>query len=140
MSETWTRERVVVDTNALISRLLLPDSVPARAVHEVVTGAILLSSEATIAELAEVLAREKFDSYVSVAERQQFLRLLIRVTEVVPITHTVRACRDPRDDKFLELAVNGEATVIVTGDKDLLSLHHFRDIPIVTPASYIRGR
>jgi len=137
MSETWTRERVVVDTNALISRLLLPDSVPARAVHEVVTGAILLSSEATIAELAEVLAREKFDSYVSVAERQQFLRLLIRVTEVVPITHTVRACRDPRDDKFLELAVNGEATVIVTGDNDLLSLNPFRDIPIITPTSFV---
>lgn len=136
MSETWTRERVVVDTNALISRLLLPDSVPARAVHEVVTGAILLSSEATIAELAEVLAREKFDPYVSVAERQQFLRLLSRVTEVVPITHTVRACRDPRDDKFLELAVNGEATVIVTGDNDLLSLNPFRDIPIITPASF----
>lgn len=137
MSETWTRERVVVDTNALISRLLLPDSVPARAVHEVVTGAILLSSEATIAELAEVLAREKFDPYVSVAERQQFLRLLSRVTEVVPITHTVRACRDPRDDKFLELAVNGEATVIVTGDNDLLSLNPFRDIPIITPASFV---
>jgi len=137
MSETWTRERVVVDTNALISRLLLPDSVPAQAVHEVVTGAILLSSEATIAELAEVLAREKFDSYVSVAERQQFLRLLIRVTEVVPITHTVRACRDPRDDKFLELAVNGEATVIVTGDNDLLSLNPFRDIPIITPTSFV---
>lgn len=137
MSETWTKERVVVDTNALISRLLLPDSVPARAVHEVVTGAILLSSEATIAELADVLAREKFDPYVSVAERQQFLRLLSRVTEVVPITHTVRACRDPRDDKFLELAVNGEATVIVTGDNDLLSLNPFRDIPIITPASFV---
>jgi len=137
MSREWARERVVVDTNALISRLLLPDSVPARAVHQVVTSATLLSSEATIAELAEVLAREKFDPYVSVAERQQFLRLLGRVTEIVPITHTVRACRDPRDDKFLELAVNGEATVIVTGDNDLLSLNPFRDIPIITPASFV---
>lgn len=137
MSRALTRERVVVDTNALISRLLLPDSVPARAVHEVVTGAMLLSSEATIGELAEVLAREKFDRYVSVADRQQFLRLLSRVTEIVPITHTVRASRDPRDDKFLELAVNGEATLIVTGDNDLLSLNPFRDIPIITPASYL---
>jgi uncharacterized protein len=137
MSRALTREQVVVDTNALISRLLLPDSVPARAVHKVVTDAILLSSEATIAELAEVLARRKFDPYVSVADRQQFLRLLSRVTELVPVIHTVRACRDPRDDKFLELAVNGAATLIVTGDNDLLSLDPFRDIPIITPASYL---
>lgn len=137
MNGAGTRERVVVDTNALISRLLLPDSVPARAVNEIVTDATLLSSEATIGELAEVLAREKFDSYVSVADRQQFLRLLIRVTEIVSITHTVRTCRDPRDDKFLELAVNGEATLIVTGDNDLLSLNPFRDIAIITPASYL---
>ena len=52
-------------------------------------------------------------------------------------THTVRACRDPRDDKFLELAVNGEATLIVTGDNDLLSLNPFRDIPIITPAAHL---
>jgi putative PIN family toxin of toxin-antitoxin system len=137
LTSALTRERVVVDTNALIGGLLLPDSVPARAVHAVVTGAILLSSEATIAELAEVLAREKFDPYVGVPDRQQFLRLLSRVTEIVPVTHTVRACRDPRDDKFLELAVNGEATLIVTGDNDLLPLNPFRDIPIITPASYL---
>jgi putative PIN family toxin of toxin-antitoxin system len=137
LTSALTRERVVVDTNALIGRLLLPDSVPARAVHAVVTGAILLSSEATIAELAEVLARKEFDAYASVPDRQQFLRLLSRVTEIVPVTHTVRACRDPRDDKFLELAVNGEATLIVTGDNDLLSLNPFRDIPIITPASYL---
>ena len=137
MSRAVTRERVVVDTNALISRLLLPDSVPAQAVHEIVTGATLLSSEATIGELADVLARTKFDPYVSVADRQQFLRLLSRVTEIVPITHTVRVCRDPRDDKFLELAVNGEATLIVTGDNDLLSLNPFRDIPIIKPAAYL---
>ena len=137
MSRALTRERVVVDTNALISRLLLPSSAPARALQEIVSGATLLSSEATMAELAEVLAREKFDPYVSIADRQQFLRLLSRVTEIVPTTHAVRACRDPRDDKFLELAVNGEASLIVTGDNDLLSLNPFRGIPIITPASYL---
>ena len=131
--------RIVVDNNALISRLLLPDSVPARAVRKAVDEEQLLVSEATLEELADVLARPKFDRYVTVADRQQFLRLLGSVAELVAIAYPIRACRDPRDDKFLELAVNGRARVLVTGDRDLLALHPFHDIPIVTPAHYLRG-
>ena len=131
------RERVVVDTNALVSRLLLPDSVPGRAVRRVVDDAQILLSEPVMEELADVLGRAKFDSYVTVKHRQQFLRLLGRVAEIVPIVYAVRECRDPRDDKFLELAVNGEANLIVTGDDDLLVLNPFRDIPIITPAAYL---
>ena len=131
------RARVVVDTNAFVSRLLLPDSIPARAVRKAVAEARLLVSEATLMELADVLSRAKFDPYVSIADRQQFLRLLGRITEMVPVVHTIRACRDPRDDKFLELAVNGEADIIITGDDDLLVLDPFRDIPIITPAAYL---
>ncbi|MES1944130.1 nucleic acid-binding protein [Salinisphaera sp. PC39] len=96
----------------------------------------MLVSEATMAELAEVLSRRKFDSYVTVAERKQFLRLLSRVAEYVPIVRQVRECRDPRDDKFLEVAVNGDANWIVTGDRDLLALDPFENIRIVTPADY----
>jgi putative PIN family toxin of toxin-antitoxin system len=131
------RPRVVVDNNALVSRLLIPESVPGRAVRKAVDEAQLLVSEATLEELADVLARPKFDPYVSIADRQEFLRLLGRVVELVPITFTVRACRDPKDDKFLDLAINGRADLIVTGDKDLLELNPFRGIPIVTPAEYL---
>jgi len=99
----------------------------------------LLVSEATLAELADVLARPKFAPYVSIQDRQQFIRLLGRVCEMVPITHMIRACRDAKDDKFLELAVNGGAGVIITGDKDLLALNPFRKIAIVTPAQYLSG-
>lgn len=88
-------------------------------------------------ELAEVLARPKFDPYVTIAERQEFLRVLGRIAEMVPIVYTVHACRDPRDDKFLDLAVNGEADLILTGDQDLLILQTFRDIPVITPAQYL---
>ncbi len=115
----------------------MPDSVPARAVRKAVAEARLLVSDATLVELADGLSRAKFDPYVSIADRQQFLRLLGRITEMVPVVHTIRACRDPRDDKFLELAVNGEADIIVTGDDDLLVLDPFRDIPIITPAAYL---
>jgi len=128
-------ERIVVDTNALVSRLLLPRSIP--AVRKVTDTGQLLVSNATLTELAEVLARPKFASYVSIQDRQQFIRLLGRVAEIVPVTHTIRASRDPEDDKFLELAVNGGANVIITGDKDLLALDPFRKIAIVTPAQYL---
>ena len=59
---------------------------------------------------------------------------------MVPINYTVQECRDPRDDKFLELAVNGEASLIVTGDGDLLALDPFRDTPILTPTGYLARR
>ena len=103
------RARIVADTNVLISRLLLPESVPGRAVRKAVDESQLLVSEATMDELAGVLGRAKFDPYLSIAERQAFLRLLGRIAEMVPIVRVVRACRDPRDDKFLEAAVNGRA-------------------------------
>jgi putative PIN family toxin of toxin-antitoxin system len=131
-------ERIVVDNNALISRLLLPDSTPGRAVRKAVDEAQLLVSEATLIELADVLARRKFDRYVSVADRQRFLMLLGSVAEMVGITYPIRACRDPKDDKFLELAVNGAASAIVTGDRDLLVLNPFHAVAILSPAAYLR--
>jgi uncharacterized protein len=131
------RERVVIDTNALIGGLLLPASVPAQAVRRVIAEDQLLASDATIMELADVLARPKFDPYVTIRERQEFLRLFDRIAERIPIVHLVRACRDPKDDKFLELAVNGEASLIITGDADLLVLHPFRGIDVLKPADYL---
>ena len=130
-------QRIVVDTNTLVSRLLLPQSVPADAVRKATGGGQVLISEATLAELADVLSRPKFTAYVSIADRQQFIRVLGRIGEMVPITRIIRECRDPKDDKFLELAVNGRAHAILTGDKDLLSLSPFGGILILTPARYL---
>lgn len=133
-----TRPRIVVDTNALVSRLLLPASVPAQAVRMAVDTSILLVAEATMNELADVLARPKFDRYISLEDRQQFLRLLGRLAELVPIVYPVHACRDPRDDKFLEVALNGKAELILTGDADLLALNPRQGIAIVSPADYLK--
>src|SRR5215472_17460650 len=131
------RDRVVIDTNALISRLLLPASIPARAVSKAVAEDQLLASDDTIMELADVLGRPKFDPYVTIRERQEFLRLFNRIADRIPITRVIQVCRDPKDDKFLELAVNGTAQLIITGDADRLALHPFRGIEILTPASYL---
>ena len=127
------RERIVADSNVLISGLLLPSSVPGQAVRKAVAKELLLVSEATMNELADVLARARFDRYISLADRQQFLRLLGRVAEFVPIVYPVRECRDPKDDKFLELAINGRAELILTGDEDLLMMNPWRGVAILPP-------
>jgi uncharacterized protein len=131
------REWIVVDTNVLVSRVLLPQSIAGRAVRSAVDAGQLLVSEATMQELAEVVARAKFDPYLSIVERQEFIRLLGRIVELVPIVRQVRACRDPRDDKFLEVAVNGRADLMITGDRDLLALDPFMGITITSPAGYL---
>jgi uncharacterized protein len=65
---------------------------------------------------------------------------MLAAAELVSIAEHITACRDPTDDKFLELAVNGRADFIISGDSDLLALNPFRTIPIVTPAAFVHGR
>jgi predicted nucleic acid-binding protein len=64
---------------------------------------------------------------------------IVAAAELVTITERITECRDPTDDKFLELAVSERADLVLTGDKDLLVLNPFRDIPIVSPATFVRG-
>jgi len=97
-------------------------------------------SESTLYELAEVLGREKFDAYVSIQDREEFLRMLGRIVEMVTILHAIHDCREVRDNQILEVAVNGQAQVIITGDEDLLVLNPFRDIPIMRPADYLKWK
>jgi putative PIN family toxin of toxin-antitoxin system len=132
------RRRIVVDTNALVSRLLLPDSIPGQAVRKAVEEGGILMSESTLFELADVLGREKFKPYVSIQDREEFLRMLGRIVEMVTILHAVHDCRDVRDNQILEVAVNRQAQVIVTGDEDLLVLNPFRGISILRPADYLK--
>jgi uncharacterized protein len=129
--------RVVLDSNALVSRLLMPGGTAARAVDLAISRHRVLMSEATFEELARVLSRPKFDRYVSVADRQQFIRHLASLIEMVPIVRRVQVCRDPRDDSFLELALNGEASHIVTGDADLLVLQPWQGVTILRPAEWL---
>ncbi|MGA8221731.1 MAG: putative toxin-antitoxin system toxin component, PIN family [Candidatus Acidiferrales bacterium] len=131
------RSRVVVDTNVLVSRLILPQSSSAQAVRKAELEAILLISDATMYELADVLARAKFDRYVSIEDRKSFVRRLTYFAEFVPNIQLVHECRDPKDDKFLEVALNGRADLIVTGDADLLELHPWREIAILSPTGYL---
>lgn len=131
------RERVVIDTNVLISGALSSTSQPARALEKAITNGQLLASTATLRELMEKLLSPKFDPYVTREQRERLLLRVAPLTEIVEILQTVRASRDPKDDKFLDVAVNGRADVIVTGDGDLLELNPFRGIAILTPGAYL---
>jgi putative PIN family toxin of toxin-antitoxin system len=128
-------KRVILDTNVLLSRLLLPDSITASAVRRILDRAQPIVSEQTLRELAETLSRPKFDRYISRPDRQRFFELFARVAEWVPVMTTIRRCRDPKDDKFLELAVDGKADWMITGDKDLLELSPFQSTLILTPSA-----
>lgn len=101
--------------------------------HGVILMSITLSEE-----LDDVLGRPRFDRYISRQERDEFLQALLDESELVEIVEPIRICRDPKDDKILELAVIGNTEYVVTGDADLLALNPFRGIAIIAPAEFLR--
>jgi putative PIN family toxin of toxin-antitoxin system len=130
--------RVVLDTNIIISAALSKNSTPDRALSYAVDNTVLLISKDTFNELQEKLLGVKFDKYVQRQARETFLTTLLSISEMVIIKKHIVACRDSKDDKFLELAVNGNADYIVTGDKDLLVLHPFDAVEILTAADFLK--
>lgn len=131
------QRRYVFDTNTLVSALLFEQSTPGRALYAAIdTGRLLLCQE-TSAELAEVLARPKLERYFEAEDRERFLTAVAREAVEMEITGAAQGCRDPKDDKFLELASLGGAQCIVSGDRDLLVLQSFQGIPVLTPAQFL---
>lgn len=127
---------VALDTNVYVSAALFPGSVPRRA-YELACTLDLIGSEETLRELNRVLRRTKLDKLLDIDDRVAFLNDVILRTREVVIVERVTVCRDPKDDMFLELLVNGQADFLVSGDNDLLALHPFRGIPILTPADFL---
>jgi len=103
------------------------------------TGRIL-ASDATILELIQTLNHSRFDRYIDTGIRQALAAEYVSACDLIPIPFPIRACRDPRDDKFLEVALHGQANVIITGDQDLLVLHPLQEIAILTPAQFLEQR
>ena len=134
-------ERVVIDTNVLISAALRLEGTPRAVIERVGTAnGVLLFSRETFDELRTRLFRPKFDPYLNHAGRAVYLERLAAVSEWVPITGAALGCRDPDDDKFLETALLGEAGCLVTGDSDLLVMSPFLGILILSPADFLENR
>jgi putative PIN family toxin of toxin-antitoxin system len=129
--------RIVVDTNVLISAVFKNDTPPFHAVDWIERHGELLQSTDTELELLDVLGRSHIVA-MTIPLLAAGLRRMLARSELVDVTERIAACRDTKDDKFLELAVNGRADVIVSGDADLLALHPFQGIPIETPAAFLR--
>jgi uncharacterized protein len=131
------RGRFVLDTNVIVSALLMKKSVARDSLDKARAEGEILLSLAIIEELYDVLSRPAFDRYIDEEDRLRFLSLFIKEATLVEISEKIQECRDPKDDKFLELAVNGNATFIVSGDKDLQVLNPFRNIPILSPRDFL---
>lgn len=133
-------ERVVFDTSTLVSAALRVESTPALAFCKALASHEICTSPDTLQELESVLLRAKFDRYLDRGERGTFLDLYRKFTTSCEVREIVKACRDPKDDKFLALAVSCGAGVLVSSDRDLLDLHPFRGVAIVTPADFLEDR
>lgn len=127
----------VLDTNVIVSAILSSESVPRKAFNFVFNSEKILLSYPIWDELNEVLQRPKFAKYITEEKRDKFLWELYNQSEFIDIIEEIKECRDEKDNKFLELAISGNADFIITGDNDLLVLNPFRTIQIITPKSFL---
>jgi len=130
--------RVVIDTSSLVSYVLTWGELMSRIVAHWRAGDFtLLSSPATRAELAGVLARPAIRQ-LATAPLDELVQGLERFSEHVPGALEISgACRDPKDDKFLACAVEGDAHYLVSSDRDLLDMRRHRDVAIVNPGQFL---
>jgi len=128
--------RLVLDTNVLISAILSPNSISAKILNWGEDNGVILYSAATLNEVLSVLGRSKFSKYI---DDNDIDGLSIRIKTVwlfVEILNQVQLCRDPKDDKFIDLALNGEASHLITGDNDLLILNPIENTSVTNPRTF----
>jgi putative PIN family toxin of toxin-antitoxin system len=128
--------RLVLDTNVLISAILSPNSISAKILNWGEDNGVILYSAATLNEVLSVLGRSKFSKYI---DHDDIDGLSIRIKTVwlfVEILNQVQLCRDPKDDKFIDLALNGDASHLITGDSDLLVLNPVENTSIINPRNF----
>ena len=124
----------VFDTNTLISSFLLPNSVARQALNRARRIGHIVLSKATADEFKGVFVRPKFDRYLTLDVRLEIVENFDSLAVYINPLHTVTDCRDPKDNKFLEVALSAKASAIVTGDQDLLVLDPYKNIAIINAA------
>ena len=133
-----TSLRCVIDTNVLISGALSRAGKPNRAISYVIRHGTLLASRATFDELQSRLrTKPRFRKYLTPEEIEGYLRRIYAASLLIDVTETVEVCADPDDDKFLELALSGQAEYLVTGNIKDFPPSPFRGLPIVRPAKFL---
>jgi len=131
--------RLVLDTGVLVSAAIRPSSVPTLAFEKALLRFEVCASAETIAELANVLGRAKFDRYADVSQRQAFIAGYRAHSRLFEVTLTISDCPDPKDNMFLALAEIADAELIIASDTHLTDMHPWRGIPILPPAAFLIG-
>ena len=130
-------QRFVLDVNVIVSAVLFAQSRPRQALDLAQDRGIVLMSDDVFLELSEVLLRPKFDRYSTRSKRETFLENFVETVHFIEVTEKINKCRDAKDDKYLELAVAGDAKFIISGDNDLLVMNPFQEITILIVLEFL---
>lgn len=132
--------RAVVDTGVLVSALIRRQGTTGDLMRALRDGRFTaIYSTEMIVEIIDVLGRPAFRSkyHIEPDDITALINLIRLRGELVTPARRVAACRDPKDDRFLEAALAGDADCVVSGDADLLDLTPFENIPILRPAEFL---
>src|SRR3712207_6689559 len=130
----------VFDTNSLVGVALIANSTNRKALDKAIDLGMIAISNRTTDEFIAVLFRQKFDKYfLNDDERWRIINKVEMSSKLFFPDISITDCRDPKDNKFLELAIAANASCIITDDKDLLILHPFRGIPILNAVDFINN-
>ncbi len=127
----------MIDATTVVGASIRRGSVPDRAVRHAFASDRVAISDATMAEVLDVLARPRLAQFIDVELRDEVLALFDAFGVFFTPTEAVADCRDAKDDKYLELALAAGAGTIVSGDGDLLVLHPWRGVRVLRPAAYL---
>jgi uncharacterized protein len=131
---------VVLDSNLVVSAFLNPEGMASTALQVAVEHFDVAASSATLAELADVLKRDKFDRYASKTDRITRLEAYAQTVLVFDVQLEATDCKDPKDNKFLALCSAAGAKVLVTSDKkDLLVMHPYQNTAVLGLRTFVDG-
>ena len=129
---------MVLDSNLVVSAFLNPEGIASTALQLAVEHFDVAASSATLAELADVLKRDKSDRYCAKADRITRLEAYAQTVLVFDVQVEVTDCKDPKDNKFLALCTTAGAKALVTGDKkDLLVMHPYQNTAVVGLRAFV---
>ncbi len=127
---------IVIDTNVLISAGLLPQSKTAQVLALAVEHFVIAQNQHTWHELETRIARPKFDRYFGDSGRMEHLVRIAQSMQHFEVTAEVAVSRDPADDKFIALAIDAGASILISGDPDLKDVRMHRDVEILSPNNF----
>jgi putative PIN family toxin of toxin-antitoxin system len=132
--------RAVIDTGVFVSALIRRQGTTGDVLRALRDGRFtVIYTTDTVVEIIDVLGRPWFRTkyHIEPDDITALVNLIRLRGELVNPGKKVTACRDPKDDKFLEAALAARADCIVSGDTDLLDMSSFEEIPILRPAEFL---